>query len=122
MDRAEMRRQARLESKKSKMYHLTQEQIENMKKETTKDAIDVCFALMLSIPTNVLARCYWEKTAAKRIPQFIDECLSVYESIDAGVLSVTELIEDTEKLAKIKMNCVERIRKTGGKSYERNVY
>ena len=122
MGRAEMRRQARLEGKKGKIYHLTQEQIENMKKETAKDAIDVCFALMLSIPSNVLARCYWEKTASKRIPQFIDECLSVYESIDAGVLSVTELIEDTEKLAKIKMNCVERIRKTGGKSYERNVY
>lgn len=121
MNRAELRRQARLEGKKGKIYHLTQEQIDNMKKEMTKDAIDVCFALMLSIPANVLARCYWEKTASKRIPLFIDECLSVYESIDAGVLTVPELIEDTEKLAKIKMNCVERIRKmSGGKNNERN--
>lgn len=111
MNRSERRRLGKKEAKKDKLYHLTRGQIDEIKKDAAKDAIDICFALMLSIPTNVLARCYWEKTAAKRIPQFIDECLSVYESIDAGVLTVPELIKDTEELAKIKMNCVERIRK-----------
>lgn len=115
MNRAEMRRQAKKNGKKDKIYYLTQAQIDKMKQEVAEEAViqavDRTFAYMLSIPTNVLARCYWEKSAPKRIPQFLDECLSVYESVGSGTLTLDELIEDTEKLGKLKMDISERIKK-----------
>ena len=114
MNRAELRRQKKLEAKKDKIYHLTQSQIDKIKEDAKKDAmpdaVDVSFGLMLAVPTNVLARCYWEKSAPKRIPQFLDECLSVYESINAGSLKITDLIEDVEEVGKVKLECVKRLR------------
>lgn len=111
MTRAEIRRQARETSKKEKVYTLTQGQIETMKQDAVNEAVDVSFALMLAVPTNVLARCYWEKTASKRIPQFLDECLSLYESIGTGTVQISELIKDVEELGKLKMDCIERLKK-----------
>ena len=110
MNRAELRRQRKLEGKKDKIYHLTQGQIDKMKEEVVQEAVDVSFALMLAVPTNILTRCYWEKTASKRIPQFLDECLSLYESIGAGAVTISELIKDTEEVGKLKMKCVERLK------------
>lgn len=110
MNRAEIRRQAKQNAKKEKVYTLTQGQIEKMKEEAVQEAVDVSFALMLSVPANVLARCYWEKTATKRIPQFIDECLSLYESLGTRTVSLPELIKDTEALGKFKMECLKRIK------------
>ena len=118
MSRAEFRRQKKLEAKKGKIYHLTQDQIDKMKQETVQEAVDVSFALMLAIPTNVLARCYWEKSAHKRIPQFLEECLSVYESVGAGAITVPELIADVEEVGKLKLECVERLKKLRGKTNE----
>lgn len=115
MNRAEMRRQAKENAKKDKVYNLTQAQLDQVYKDAKKkampEAVDIAFGLMLAVPTNVLARCYWEKSAPKRIPQFLDECLSVYESIDAGVLDIKEIIKDTEEIGKLKMDCAERLRK-----------
>ena len=36
--------------------------------------------------------------------------MSVYESIGTGSLTITELIEDTEKIGKLKLKCVERLK------------
>lgn len=111
MNRAELRRQAKQKTKKEKVYTLTQGQIDKIKADAVNEAVDVSFALMLAVPTNVLARCYWEKSANKRIPNFLEECLSLYESIGTGTVLVSELIEDIEKVGKLKMDCVERIKK-----------
>lgn len=111
MNRAEMRRQQKLEGKKDKIYHLTQGQIDKMKEEVVQEAVDVSFALMLAVPTNILARCYWEKSAPKRIPQFLEECLSLYESIGTGTVQISELIKDVEELGKLKMDCINRLKK-----------
>lgn len=111
MNRAEMRRQQKLEGKKDKIYHLTQGQIDKMKEEVVQEAVDVSFALMLAVPTNILARCYWEKSASRRIPQFLEECLSLYESIGTGTVQISELIKDVEELGKLKMDCINRLKK-----------
>ena len=111
MNRAEQRRQAREYGKKEKVYTLTQGQIDKMKEDAVQEAVDVSFALMLAVPTDVLARCYWEKTAPKRIPQFLDECLSLYESIGTGTVLISDLIKDIEEIGKLKMDCIERIKK-----------
>lgn len=111
MNRAEMRRQAKMMNKKEKVFHLTQGQIDKMKEDAVNEAVDVSFALMLAVPTNVLARCYWEKSAPKRIPQFLDECLSLYESLGAGVVAFSELIKDVEDVGQLKLQCAERLKK-----------
>lgn len=89
--------------------------IKKIKQEAMEEAVDVSFGLMLSIPTNVLANLYWEKSAEKRIPIFLDECLSVYESVGTGTLTISELIEDTENIGNLKMECVKRIREMRNK-------
>ena len=111
MNRAELRRQAKQKTKKEKVYTLTQGQIDKIKADAVNEAVDVSFALMLAVPTNVLARCYWEKSATKRIPNFLEECLSLYESIGTGTVLISEIIDDIEKVGKLKMDCVERIKK-----------
>ena len=126
LKRADYRRLQRNQQKKEKTYTLTQAQIDNIinnsveqalqlqknkiKNDAVEEAVDTAFALMLVIPTNILANLYWEKSASKRIPIFLDECMSVYESIGAGSLTITELIEDTEKIGKLKLKCVERLK------------
>jgi hypothetical protein len=105
-----MRRQAKMISKKKNIYYLTQGQIDQMKEEAVQEAIDISFAMMLAVPTNVLARCYWEKSAAKRVPKFLDECLSLYESLGAGAVALSELIQDVEEVGKLKMQCLERLK------------
>lgn len=126
LKRADYRRLQRNQQKKEKTYTLTQAQIDNIinnsveqalqlqknkiKNDAVDEAVDTAFALMLVIPTNILANLYWEKSASKRIPIFLDECMSVYESIGAGSLTITELIEDTEKIGKLKLKCVERLK------------
>ena len=118
MSRAELRRQKKLEAKKGKIYHLTQDQIDKIKQDVYNEAVGVSFGLMLSIPADVLARCYWEKSAHKRIPQFLEECLSVYESIDVGAITISEIIKDVEEVGKLKLECVNRIKKLRGKTNE----
>jgi hypothetical protein len=111
MGRAELRRQARKEAKKDKTYTLTQAQIDKMKDEIFQEAVDTSFGLMLSIPVNILGRCYWEKSASKRLPQFINECLGLYESVGTKTVEITDIIKDVEEVGNLEMNVVERIRR-----------
>lgn len=111
MDRAEFRRQAKKEAKKNKIYTLTQAQIDKMKWDIFQEAVDTSFGLTLSISADILGRCYWEKTSEKRIPEFLNECISLYDSINAGAIKISDIIKDVEEIGKLKMNCVERIRK-----------
>ena len=111
MGRADYRRQTRKEAKKGKVYTLTQAQIDKMKEDIFQEAVDTSFGLMLSVPANVLGRCYWEKSASKRLPQFLDECIKLYESIGTKTVEITDIIKDVEEVGKLKMECVERIRK-----------
>lgn len=59
--------------------------------------------MMIVIPTNVLINDYWEKTARKKIPKFVDDCLSLYESLSKGIVDMRELQALTEEYAHIKL-------------------
>ena len=111
MNRAEIRRQAKIDSKKNKTYNMTKEQVDKLTIDMVRRAVDVSIGMMIAIPLNILGREHWEKTADKRLPKFMDECMSVYESIEAGVLTLSELIEDTQSLATIKSEYLERLKK-----------
>lgn len=114
MNRAERRRLAREEAKREVKYELTEAQIRTIRndairnmedkliKDTVKRAIAVSKALMVAVTMNVLGHCYWEKSADKRLPKLMDECNSLYDSIENGVISINELIQDTATMGNLK--------------------
>lgn len=105
MNRAE-RRRAEKQAKKDKVavYNLTQEQINQIKKDARDEAIDTAFTLMLAIPLEVLiGDGYWAKSAKRRLPKFLDEVLSLYDSWNKGVLTIEELREDLWNIGGIKL-------------------
>ena len=114
MNRAERRRRARAEAKKGIKYELTQEQIvairtnaikemeEELTRKTVKRAIAVSRALMVAVPLNILGHCYWEKTADKKLNKLMEECNSLFDSIESGVISINELIQDTAEMGNLK--------------------
>lgn len=61
------------------------------------------FKMMLVIPSNVLIGLYWPKTAHRKMPGFLDDCLRLYNSWVAGSISMTEMQELTEKYGKIQL-------------------
>lgn len=114
MNRAARRRRAKEEAKKDVTYKLTEAQIKAIKRDAIKSmenklmrdtvnrAVAVSRSLMVAVTMNVLGHCYWEKTADKRLPKLMEECNSLYDSIEAGVISINELIQDTAKMGNLK--------------------
>lgn len=114
MNRAERRRLAKEEAKQDVKYRLNQEQIATIKRKaimdmedelmrkTVKRAIAVSRSLMVAITMNVLGHCYWEKTADKKLNKLMEECNSLYDSVESGVISINELIQDTAKMGNLK--------------------
>lgn len=109
--RAELRRIEKEQKKKSKVYQYTEEQLEELLQKEYKnvrknlmDQVDQLteeiFKMMLVIPTNVLISDYCEKTAEKRIPKFVDDCIKLYKSWQSGNLKMDEMQKLTEKYAK----------------------
>jgi hypothetical protein len=114
MNRAEERRWAREEAKKDVKYELTYAQIkaievnaikrmeEKLMRDTVNRAIAVSRSLMIAVTMNVLGHCYWEKSAKQRLPKLMEECNSLYDSIEAGAISINELIQDTAEMGNLK--------------------
>lgn len=95
MNRAELRRVQRDESKKAKTFVLTQEQIDSLKKEAINEAVDKAFILMLALPLEVLlSEEYWMKSAKKRLPKFMDEILKLYKAYESGNIDLKDMEDD----------------------------
>ena len=96
-------------------YVLTESQIKKIREEerriALKESVDTSFRLMLSIPTQVLSEEYWKKTAPKKMPEFLEKCLKVYEKIDTGEIELPKLVGKTEKLGRLKMHYNEKLNK-----------
>ena len=113
MNRAE-RRRAEKQATKAKVatYNLTEDQINKIKQDASKEAIDTAFTLMLALPLEVLiGDGYWVKSAKKRLPKFMDEVLSLYDSWNKGVLTIEELREDLWNYGGIKLEAPKGIEK-----------
>lgn len=95
MSRSELRREQRDQQKKTKTFTLTQIQIDELKKKAVEEATDKAFMLMLVLPLEVLiSEGYWLKSAKKRMPKFMDDILSLYDSYESGHLSMEEMEKD----------------------------
>lgn len=114
MNRAERRRMAKEQAKMGKKYELTQDQIatirrqaikemeEELTRKTVRRALAVSKALMVAVTMNVLGHCYWQKSADKKLNKLMEECNSLFDSIESGVISINELIQDTADMGNLK--------------------
>ncbi|WFR56406.1 hypothetical protein QA584_22760 [Anaerocolumna sp. AGMB13025] len=104
MNRAEIRRNQREQSKSTKTYTLNQSQIDQIKKQAVEDAVDKAFFLMMALPCEVLANeGYWEKSARQRMPKFIDEILSLYAAFEQGVVTMEQMELDLWDIAGVRL-------------------
>lgn len=82
--------------KKVKKSGLTNADIYNMQVLAQKHeriAKEKAFVYMLAIPLDILANDYWSKTANKRIPEFINKVMSLFDSVDKGIVTHQELLD-----------------------------
>lgn len=83
----------------AKMQAIAKHAAEDKMKEAKEEA----FIDMLMIPCAVLAFDYWQKSAKKRIPDFVKEVVSLYESIEVGAVTRAEILETFEELSGMKL-------------------
>lgn len=115
MNRAERRRFEKAEAKKKTVvYNLTQEQLDNAVKEgvekelqlsmkqITEDAVHTALVLFLTLPMGVLRDYYWKKSYAKRLPKFTERVLDYYKKYEAGELDMEKLKEELWEYGGIK--------------------
>ena len=114
MTRAEIRRKEREKKKNKATFVMTYEELEKIRKQEYEKAkkeyekkneeiAKTILKMMIVVPTNVLINDYWEKTARKRIPRFVEDCLSLYDSLSKGAVKMQELQDLTEEYAKIRL-------------------
>ena len=104
MTRAEIRRNQKEQSKPAKVYTLTQAQIDQIKQQAVEEAVDKAFFLMLALPCEVLANeGYWEKSAKKKMPKFIEDILSLYTAYEQGVVTMEQMKKDLWEIAGVRL-------------------
>lgn len=103
MNRAEKRRAQKVSKKQSNVYTLTQAQIDKIKDDAVMEASSVAVMLMLAIPVMILHDKYWVKTAKRKIPLFVDQCLDLYTSFSEGRVTLEDLHKCLEEESGIKI-------------------
>ena len=69
----------------------------------TKEAAEKEFLYMLAIPLNVLFNDYWQKSAKKKAPKFIEEVIKLYGAVQQGVVTNEDLADLLDDLAGIRI-------------------
>ena len=79
------------EQKKEKTptYNFTWEQIQQLKKEAAKEAVNEVIELTLGIPAMVLKDKYG--FGKKRLPEALDHMVDLYESYEMGYLTLQDI-------------------------------
>ena len=82
-----------------RMREIAKKEAEKMEIEATERA----FLYMLAIPLNILFHDYWQKSAKKRAPKFIEEVTKYYLAVQEGVVTDQELADLLFDLAGVKI-------------------
>ena len=82
-----------------RMREIARKEAEKMENQATEKA----FLYMLAIPLNVLVSDYWSKSAKKRAPKFIEDVISLFESVQDGIVSDEELASLLWDMAGVKI-------------------
>lgn len=91
MNRAERRRSARQQTAKTKTYVLTEEQIEEMKRDAVHTATRRAFLMFMSIPVMILHDKFG--FGKQRLGKFMDYALIWYESVQNDETHLLELVK-----------------------------
>lgn len=96
MNRAERRRQGKVNAKATKTWNINASQLQGIKEDATTKAIDTAFLLMLAIPTMVIHDHYAkimkrEVDGKCREERFAELCLDLYDTFQQGYVSLEEL-------------------------------
>ena len=83
---------------------MVKESAKKAAKTIEKEATEKAFLYMLAIPLNVLFNDYWQKSAKKRAPKFIEDVMSLYEAVQNGVVSDKQLADLLDELAGVKID------------------
>lgn len=81
------------------MREIARKEAQKMEQTATERA----FLYMLAIPLIILFEDYWQKTAKKKAPKFIEDVASLYESVQMGVVSEQQLADSLYELAGVKI-------------------
>ena len=77
------------------------------RRETQKmeaECVERAFLYMLGISVNVLhSEPYWFKTAKRRIPKYIDDVLSLFKSVEAGVVTEEDMLNEIKEYAGVDL-------------------
>lgn len=76
------------------------------RRETQKmeaECFEKAFLCMLGIPISILAELYWPKTAKKKIPQFLDDVLSLFDSYVKGVVTEEDMLKSIKELGNVDL-------------------
>jgi len=100
MNRAE-RRKAGKKADKPKVYMLTQDQIDQLKKEATDEATRTAFKMFMSIPLMVLH----DKFGFGKIrgSRFMDYALIWFEAVQKGETDLKEIMKIAEDLTGVRV-------------------
>lgn len=101
MNRAERRRQQKSQVKKEAVYSVKRGNLDYAKRAAADMAIDTAFKLMLGIPVMVLHDKYG--FGKKRLPEFMDHVMELYDSFNRGYLTLDDIVECLEKETGIKL-------------------
>ena len=92
MNRAERRRNARQE--KPKTYVLTEDQIQQLKKNAVSEATRKAFLMFMSIPGMVLHDKF--NFDQQQLDRFLDYALVWFDSVEKNETSLSELVKIAE--------------------------
>lgn len=82
-----------------RMRETARKEAAKMEKRATEKAL----LYMLAIPLNVLVNDYWPKTGKRRAKRLIKDVLSLYRSVEAGVVTDRELADFLWEYAEVKV-------------------
>lgn len=83
----------------ARMKAIAKKEAEKMEQVATEKA----FLYMLSIPLIILFEDYWQKTAKKKAPKFIEDVASLYESVQMGIVTEQQLADALYELSGVKI-------------------
>ena len=101
MNRAELRRLKHSQESSNATYTLRNEDVNRIKRDAAREAIDKAFVLMLGLPMIVLHDKYgWGK---KRLSDFMDHVLDQYDSFNKDFITLDDLWKTIEKETGVKL-------------------
>lgn len=87
----------------AQMREIAQKAAHEAEQEAERIAVEKAFLYMLTIPLNVLYNDYWEKTCKKKAPEFLNKVMSLFESVEAGVVSYDDMNDFLEEMVGIRL-------------------